>query len=134
MRFCHYYRFQPFPISEFIIKLFVVHLARRNLAYRSIKVYLCGVQFHSLMQGFPIKLSSLSYLYYVMRGIRRTQGDSLMREPRSPITVSHLWLMFAFISSSKFSAYDKALWKYVTVIAFFGLLRVSEQNLTAKDI
>lgn len=68
----------------------------------------------------------MNYLYYTLRGIRRIQGNSLTRPPRSPITVSHLWSLYAFIESSHFSPHDKSLWRCLVVVAFFGLLRVSE--------
>jgi len=63
---------------------------------------------------------------YVLRGIRRIQGNTLRRPPRNSITVSHLLSMLGFLSSSSFSAHDKAMWHSVIVTAFFGLLRVSE--------
>jgi len=124
--FCSHQRVTPFPATELVLCLFVVHLARSNLSFKTIRVYLFGVQFHSLLSGFPVKISSMQYLYYTLRGIRRTQGNSLTRPPRSPITVSHLWSMFAFLVSSHFTPHDKSLWRCAIVLAFFGLLRVSE--------
>jgi len=124
--FCNFHRFQPFPVSEFVISLFVVASAHRHLSYRSIKVYLFGVQFHSLLHGYPVKMMTMSYLYYTLRGVRRIQGNSLVRLPRNPITISNLWSMLAFLSCSKFSIHDKAMWHCLVVTAFFGLLRVSE--------
>ena len=116
----------PFPTSELVLCLFVVSLARRNLSFKTIRVYLFGIQFHSLLHGYPVKISSMQYLYYTLRGIRRIQGNTLTRPPRNPITVALLWTMQAFIASSHFSLHDKSLWRCVTVVAFFGLLRVSE--------
>ena len=126
VQFCYSHRFVPFPALEAVICLFAVASASRNLSYRSIKVYTFGIQYHSLLHGFPIRISAMRYLYYVLRGIRRIQGNSLTRQPRSPITVSHLWIMLSFLSSSKFSPHDKAMWHCAIVTAFFGLLRVSE--------
>jgi len=121
----------PFPVTELILCLFVVYLARCNLSYKTIRVYLFGVQYHSLLRGFPIKISSMNYLYYSLRGIRRTQGNSLTRPPRSPITISHLWSMYAFLASSHFTPHDKSLWRCMVVLAFFGLFRVSEFTCVA---
>ena len=61
---------------------------------------LSGIRFHSLINGHPLSFSSRHYFYYMLRGIRRSQGDTLHRSLRSPITVSHLWTMFAFLSCS----------------------------------
>ena len=116
----------PFPPTENVLCLFVTHLAQRHLSHRSIKVYLHGIQFHSLLHGFPIEFSSMPFLYYTIRGIRRTQGDSLTRSPRDPITVQHLWQIFAFLSASQFHEFDKCMWRSAVLTAFFGLLRVSE--------
>lgn len=126
VQFCGIYGVAPFPVTEYFLCLFIVYLARSNLSFRTIKVYLFGIQFHSLLHGFPVQVSSMSYLFYTLRGIRRMQGNSLRRAPRNPITVSHLWTMFGFVSSSHFSDHDKAMWRSVVVLAFFGLLRVSE--------
>lgn len=128
--FCYSHRFTPFPASELFLCLFAVASANRNLSYRSIKVYLFGVQFHSLLHGFPIKISTMQYLYYVFRGIRRIQGNSLTRPLRNPITISHLWTMLAFLSTTNFTEHDRAMWHCVIVTAFFGLLRFSEYTCT----
>ena len=124
--FCWQFRFRPFPASEDNLCSFAVFLAERPLSYRTIKVYLFAVQHHSLMFGYPIRFVEMQYLFHVLRGIRRMQGSSLIRPPRAPITVSHLWIMFGFLSASQFSPHNKAMWKSVVLTAFFGLLRVSE--------
>ena len=61
-----------------------------------------------------------------MRGVRLIQGNSLHRPRRNPITISHLWAMLGFLESSNFSEHDKMMWHCTIVVAFFGLLRVSE--------
>ena len=124
--FCSSRGLQAFPPSELNLCLFAVATAGRSISYRSIKVYLHGIQFHSLLFGYPVRFSDMRYLYYVLRGIRRIQGNSLRRQPRNPITVSHLWLMSGFLAASAFSEWDKAMWRSTILTAFFGLLRVSE--------
>ena len=123
-KFCCLYGFQPCPPQEQNLELFVTHLARAGLVYNSIKVYLYGIQFCALQKGFVIKICNMRRLYYVCRGIRRTESPS--RKTRNPITTKHLKTMIKFIDSSLFSPYDKALWKSLILTAFFGLLRVSE--------
>jgi len=123
--FCQSYGLQPFPCTERSLCLFAVISARR-LSYPSIKVYLCGIQHHSLLFGFPTQLFKMKYLYYIFRGIRRSQGNPLCSPPRQPITIEHLWLTDGFVSASAFSEGDKAMWRSATLAAFFGLLQVSE--------
>jgi len=123
-RFCFMYRFVWLPPQELHLELFVTSLARQGLQYNTIKVYLYGIQFCALQQGVEVRIASMRRLYYVCRGIRRTQVAR--RRTRNPITPAHLRQMLSFISSSQLSAYDQALWKCLVLTAFFGLLRVSE--------
>eukprot|EP00111_Clytia_hemisphaerica_P001543 TCONS_00004403-protein len=115
INFCSCFRLAPFPVSEIVLCLFVSHLAQCRLSFKTIRVYLFGIQYHSLLHGFSIKISNMNYLYYTLRGIRRIQGNSLTRPPRSPITVSHLWSLYAFMESSHFSPHDKSLWRCLVV-------------------
>ena len=100
-------------------------LAKR-VAYSTIKVYLCGVQYENLVCGFNNKISQMPRLYYVLRGIRRTQGSSWLKKKRLPITPGHLKTMLQFIRESLFCEHDKKMWSCLILVAFFGLLRVSE--------
>ena len=72
--FCKQISCEPFPVLESTLQLFVTSLAKR-VAYSTIKVYLCGVQYENLVCGFNNKISQKPRLYYVLRGIRRTQGS-----------------------------------------------------------
>ena len=118
------HHFPVFPPQEPHLELFVTAMARQGLQYKTLKVYLFGIQFFSLQHGWEISISSMRRLYYVCRGIRRTENPT--RRVRNPITPGHLWKMLVFISRSNDSIYNKALWKCLVLTAFFGLLRVSE--------
>lgn len=133
INFCNFHRFTPFPVAEIVVCLFAVASAQRNLSYRTIKVYLFGIQFHSLLHGHNVKISSMHYLYYILRGIRRIQGNSLIRPKRRPITVPHLRIMLTFLQSCQFSEMDKLMWHCVIVLAFFGFLRVSEFTCSSNS-
>ena len=102
-----------------------------RVKFSTIKVYLCGVQYESLIHGFYTKISSMCKLYYVLRGIRRLHPHFGSKQ-RLPITPSHLRDMNSFLQKSLFSNYDKAMWKCLMLTAFFGLLRVSEYTCTTK--
>eukprot|EP00111_Clytia_hemisphaerica_P015713 TCONS_00046409-protein len=123
------YCFVWLPPQELHLELFVTSLARQGLQYNTIKVYLYGIQFCALQQGVEVlnnrrRIASMRRLYYVCRGIRRTQVAR--RRTRNPITPAHHRQMLSFISSSQLSAYDQALWKCLVLTDSFGLLRVSE--------
>ena len=122
--FCKQISQRTFPLKESILQLFVTSLAGR-LKYSSIKVYLCGIQYQSIICGFQEKIAPMGKLYYVMRGIRRVHSTGRVKQ-RLPITPSHLRDMISFVQNSLFSNYDKAMWKCLILLAFFGLLRVSE--------
>ena len=68
----------------------------------------------------------MNQLFYILRGVKRTQGNSFSRPRRAPITTNHLNLIRNYLQRSCIPFADKyMLWSAVT-LAFFGLLRVSE--------
>ena len=123
LRFCHQFAITPLPLSENIMEPFVVSL--QHLAYKSIKVYLCGVQFWSTISGFTNQISDMDRLEYVLRGIRRTQGNRFTRPMRAPITWELLQVICRHIISSE-TPFDRDMLLSAALLAFFGLLRVSE--------
>ena len=123
--FCGQMGFPLFPLEQYILQLFVTALALR-LSFATIKVYLSGIQYESRILGFHESISSMNKLFYVLRGIKRTQGSKWLRKKRKPITPVHLRHMLDFIHNSLFTAHDKAMWKCLVLVAFFGLMRVSE--------
>ena len=123
--FCTNVNIQPLPITEFNLLFYVTSLSSR-LSYKSIKTYLSGIQFHSVAVGYSVQLSSMHQLYYLLRGIRRTQGNSRTRARRLPITVHNLYQLQNYIKKMVTSFHNKRLlWSAVT-LSFFGLFRSSE--------
>ena len=96
-----------------------------RLSYKTLKVYLAGIQYHSIINGFPVSLSSMHQLFYTLRGVRRLQGSAFTRPPRSPITTRHLHILLEFFRSS-FKPFDANMLSAAALTAFFGLLRSSE--------
>lgn len=123
--FCSQLSLPLFPLNQFHLQLFVTSLSKR-VSYATMKVYLCGIQYESLIRGFSQKISHMVKLCYVLRGIRRTQGSKWIKNKRLPITPSNLRSMLLFIKNSHFSFHDKAMWSCLILVAFFGLMRVSE--------
>ena len=112
----------PLPLLQHILQFYVTQLAR-TVSYRTIKVYLAGLQFHSNVMAYHIQLSNMQLLYYVLRGIRRAQGSHCHR-PRIPaITMQHLHQLLQFISTSSLHHQDQKMLCSSVTLAFFGFLR-----------
>ena len=122
--FCNKVRAPTIPLSESTLENFSVSLSSR-ISYKSIKVYLYGVQFWSKLQGCGVLIKKMHRLKYVLRGIRRAQGNSFNRPTRPPITWSMLQQVCAFVARSE-SPHDADMLISAALLAFFGLLRVSE--------
>lgn len=124
LQFCSVTQVTPFPLSAPTLELFVTSLGRR-VAFKSIKVYLSGLQYFSTLRGWPHRISSMPSLAYVLRGIRRVQGPSFSRPVRAPLLLSHLLWVFRRGPAS-FSPRDMSMIRAAFALAFYGLLRVSE--------
>lgn len=124
--FCANYRVAPLPINEQVLMLYVSLLAR-TVGYSTIRTYLAALQYCSSIRGHTFSIHGMQSLFYVLRGIRRSQGPSHSRALRPAITINHLNLIFTYISSNRaIHRSDKQLWRSVVTVAFFGLLRSSE--------
>ena len=124
LRFCRHYRVPPLPLREHNLENFCVSLLTR-VAHKSIKVYLCGVQFWSKMHGDRTIIADMHRLEYVMMAIRRVQGNTFTRPTRPPITWDMLQRICHYIATHE-GEYDRAMLTSAVLLAFFGLLRVSE--------
>ena len=122
--FCIAMSIRPFPATETQLLWFVASV-RRRLGYKSIKVYLCAIQFESTLAGFPLEMSRFTRLHYALRGVRRLQGNKFTRQPREPITVHHLFKLLDYFETN-FSHPDDFMLTSAVLLAFFSLLRSSE--------
>ena len=127
--FCTNTNLNSLPVTEFNLMFYVTSLASR-LSYKSIKVYLSGIQFHALTLGHQFSIPTMHQLYYLLRGIRRTQGNSRSRARRLPITIPNLYQLQRFIKNMTSSTHDKRLFWSAVTLGFFGLLRSSEFTAT----
>ena len=123
--FCRQTSCSMFPLIEYNLQRYVVSMANR-IAFKTIKVYLCGVQFFSFLIGCNVRLSSFPRLYYVLRGIRRLQGLRFHRPRRLPITYQHLLLLFHRVHMQQYTDFQSLMVRTTCALAFFGLLRCSE--------
>lgn len=130
LSFCNELSITPFPLNENYLQLYVSQIARR-VSFRTIKVYLAGLQFTSTMLGHTETISGMHRLFYTIRGIRRTQGDN-HRPRRQPFTIQHIQHLFTFLDLSQLHDIDKLLLRSATTLAFFGLLRCSEYTSNSR--
>ena len=130
-RFCALYNLNSLPLSEPTLELFVTHL-HTTVGHDSIKVYLYGVQFWSKMHGDYTIIADMPRLEYVMMAIRRVQGNSFTRPIRPPLTWDMLNRICEHVQQTE-SPFDSAMLQAAALLAFFGMLRVSEYtSITAS--
>ena len=122
--FCNQVRAPPVPLSETVLENFSVLLSHR-VAHKTIKVYLSGVQVWSKLQGCYILIKHMHRLKYLLKGIRRAQGNSFDRPTRPPVTRHMLEQICTFLAHTE-SPWDRDMITSAVLLAFFGLLRVSE--------
>ena len=132
LRFCGLMLLPALPLSESTLQRFVAFLHHR-LAFKSIKVYLSGAQFSATMRGGSVSISSMSRLYYLLRGIRRLQGRAFQRPRRLPITMHHMRLIHHRVQFLCYSPFERLLFRTMSSLAFFGLLRCSEYTCSSRS-
>ena len=123
--FCRQTSLPPFPSSEIVLQFYVTSLAR-TVSYQTIKVYLASIQYYNIVLGHHISITAMDRLFYLLRGIHRSLGDSRTRIPRQPITLPQLRRLVHFIQYNTYNPHDSAMLTSVVTLAFFGLLRVSK--------
>ena len=131
-RFCSQTLLPALPMVEATLQRFVASLTYR-IAYKAIKVYLSGLQFWAIMNGDPALISSMSQLYYLLHGIRRLQGSSFNRPHRLPITITHMHIIHHRLQWLTYSIPEHLLFRTMTSLAFFGLLRSSEYTSLSRS-
>ena len=129
--FCAQTGLPRFTLSETNLQRFVVSVANR-LGYKSIKIYLAGIQFFSIMYGYNVALSSFPRLFYLLRGIRRAQGSLFSRPRRLPITFGQLQLIHHRLRFQRYTPFQQLMLRTASSLAFFGLLRCSEYTSSSR--
>ena len=124
LAFCRLFYIEPLPLSEYVLENFCISLSRR-VKHSTIRGYLSGVQFYSKIGGCTILIKDMVRLEYVMTAIRRAQGNVFDRPTRPPVTLNMLKQLCAFINITE-SPFDRDMLTAAVLLAFFGLLRVSE--------
>ena len=95
IHFCNQIGHSPFPLNQETLRLFVTSLYNR-ISYKSIKVYLVGIQYTSVLRCGSHTIENTRLLHYTLRGIRRLQGDQFKRQVRAHVTLGHLHHLHAY--------------------------------------
>lgn len=116
--------------NEHILLYFVAHCQQNlQLAYSTIKMYLAGIRYHYISEGFEnpcVDQTGNMYpkLSLMLKGIKKSQSSNSTQ--RGPITSSILMSMCHQLRSGFLSFYEDKLMLAACLTAFFGFLRCGE--------
>ena len=130
--FCIHTGSPVLPLTELTLQRYAASMANR-VGYKTIKVYLSGVQYLSIMSGFDVQVSSFMRLYYTLRGIRRIQGSRFGRQRRLPISITQLMFLHHRVQLQRYSPFEALMLRTSASLAFFGLLRCSEFTTATRS-
>ena len=119
LRFCQLCRLDPIPASAPTLERYAAYLARTR-SYTTVNQYLNIIRIIHREYGLQNPLTDNWHLKSVLQGIKRVKGSGA--KPKSPISPHHLLCLSRHIKSD--CPHDAQLWA-ATLVAFFGLLRVS---------
>ena len=141
IEFCQRLNIAPrsiLPDDENRLTLFSTYMTS-YVKTETIKVYFAAITYMHIINGYNLNLQSFLRLQYILKGIKRTQGES--KRIRLPIILTHLKLFQLLLSSP--STNNEMLCAALT-LAFSAFLRVSEftcpetfnpkLHLSSKDI
>ena len=129
--FCRQHNIKLFPVVEATLILLTTDLSY-TLAHDSIKVHLSGIAFHAAILGNAFDIKLFKRLYYLLRGIKRSQGRSKKRRKRAPVTPMLLKAINVNLFNSGRVYEDKIMLWAALLTAFYGFLRVSVTPRFAK--
>ena len=130
-KFCNLTQVPPFPPTEDNLILYVTELATHS-SHSNIKMHLAAIRYYSIHYTSNSPIQSFQRLYYLLKGIKRSQGNSRKKLPRAPVTPSILVRIHASLFSSMRLYEDKVMIWSALLLAFFGFLRVSEYTSSHK--
>lgn len=97
-KFCNKYQVEQvgpiLPTSENVLRLFATDLAS-TVSHATIKIYLAAVKHLHFQHNYDLPLNQFDRLQYLLRGIKRYQGNTTSE--RKPITPAHLQLFYNFL-------------------------------------
>ena len=114
----------PLPLSEGVLCLFVVFLARQGLAQQSIVAYLSGVWNLAIANGDTLMdRNQMPRLQLVLWGVAQSPSHQGGMRPRLPITGAITHQLLGVWSGDNFES--RLLWA-ATCVGYFGFMRAGE--------
>ena len=131
--FCSPHRFPTLPLSEATLLLFCTSLLATTSLMAPLRFYLYAFTYFSRLSGHAFSVDLFPRLQFLLRGVRRSQGNTLTLPLRSPITLTHLRSLHTFIFRHFAGQSIRSLRARTALCSgrqslphFFGLLRASE--------
>ena len=125
--FCSSMGYSPVPVSTMTLCRYAVFLAK-TLKFNSVKQYLNIVRILHIEWSLPNPLQENFQFSSLMKGIRRSLGDTPCR--KFPITPQILLQMLPFLDFS--SPLDSCVWA-AALLMFFGMFRRANVLTTATS-
>ncbi len=88
-QFCESFRLDPFPPLETNLIMYVTSLSTHS-GHSNIKMHLSAIRYFSIMFASFSPIHTYQKLFYVIKGIKRCQGNSRKKPLRDPITPTML--------------------------------------------
>ena len=127
IHFCSQHYLTALPSTEFTLLSFAAYLAKHNIMYSTIKVYISAIRNLHVMSGqhhhFANQLTPR--LEQVLRGIKRDQSSRLPARVRLPITIQIMQQIKENLLKRPHDYNNILMWA-ICCTAFFGFLRCSE--------
>ena len=135
LSFCTQFKLNPIPTSESILCAYVAFLAKDNVKYKSIKMYLSAIRNLQIVSRHRNLFSSpLPLLEQVLNGIKKNQakgGATMRHRERLPITPDILYQMLTVWKSDSQNPDVIMMWA-ACCTCFFGFLRTGEITLPSQ--
>ena len=130
--FCLQHSLLSFPPNEQTLILYATHISTFS-SHSNVKLHLSAVKHYATIQGHDVPFKDYNRLYLLLRGIKRSQGQTYSLPKRLPITPPLLRIMNRNLFNSSRLIEDKIMiWAAITT-AFFGFLRISEYTTPRKS-
>ena len=110
----------PSPVEH--VALFISYCFATGYSPSTIATYVSGISFYHKIHNLEDP-TAVFIVKKLLEGFRRTRQR---RDVRAPITVAILQKVCSVLPDICFSTYESCLFKAAYLVAYFGLLRVSE--------
>ena len=107
--------------------MFISYCFEQGYAPSTISTYVSGISFHHKVRGLHDPANSF-IVRKLLEGCKRACGHD---DIRAPITDSILQKLYSTLSNICFSSYECSLFRAAYLLAYFGLMRVSELAYTS---